>query len=173
MKKFLLPLPVTLALALPAAAAASRYNRNCGSHRDGWVLGPEDANYESEYEVLGPWHINMTQGEAIRLARRAPIQEFGYRIKSREIPCLAGTAIASSASYAWLNWPGDDGWTNVVASTSGGNLRIGRFYCTGRTGRTTNGGVAQKETCTMRYRGGKVVGSLKITDNPNYSGPAA
>jgi hypothetical protein len=55
----------------------------------------------------------------------------------------------------------------VVAGTSGGNFPIGRFYCTGQT---ADGGAAIKETCTMRYRGGKVIGSFKITGNPYYSG---
>ena len=41
------------------------------------------------------------------------------------------------------------------------------FYCTGQA---ADGGTAVKETCTMRYRGGKVMGSFKITDNPYYSG---
>lgn len=111
----LVPVVLALALALPATAAASRYNRNCGTARDGWILGPENADYESPWVVNGPFHIKMTKGlvQSTALAKLWPVQEFGYRIKPSAIPCLLAQDIASSASRAWVNWTGNSGTATV------------------------------------------------------------
>lgn len=167
MKKYPLILTTVSLLAIPATAAASPYNRTCGSPRDGWLVGTGNPShsYETPYEVHGPWQISMSASEARRLTERFPTQEFGSRITLKQTPCLVGQAIAESGSQAWAKRSGSNGWTKITASTSGGSTYIGRFYCSGHS---IEGGNAVKETCVMRYRGGKVVGKFKITRNPHY-----
>ncbi len=89
MKKYLALLPALFALALPAVAAASPYNRDCGTSADGWILGPFNYDNETPWAVSGPWHINMTRGraQAEALLGRFPIQEFGTRFRLSQIPC--------------------------------------------------------------------------------------
>jgi hypothetical protein len=164
MKRYLLAVVLPLVmLAAPASASASPYNRNCGTRQDGWVFGPEDADYEAPWIVNGPWHINITEGEAIRLTRVIPIQEFGVRDKLSGTLCFVAEGIAESASIGWVNWPGDEGWVNVVAYTSGAAAQFGRFYCTGYD---LPAPAVAKETCTRKYWGGKVVGSFTIRRIP-------
>lgn len=155
------------ALAIAPSALASPWKRNCGTSRDGFLLGMADPNqnYETPYEVSGPFHINMTRGEAIRLARRHPVEEFGYHVKPSEIPCLVATGVASSAAHAWLGWSGNDGWSNVTAPGYTTEY-IGLFYCVGNPNVAPPGVV--NETCTMKYRGGRIIGLFTISNNPNY-----
>jgi hypothetical protein len=162
-----------LAVWAPGRALASAWNRDCGTTRDGFVAGPEDSNYNFQYLVRAPWHIRMTAGEVARLARRQPVQEFGTRLQAKDMPCLLALSIAEAGSNAWANghWHGVDGnagFTNVVTHTSGGDGFVGTFYCKGNT--NVSPPAVIKLTCRMRYRGGAVVGSFTVQNNPQYSG---
>ncbi len=64
-----------------------------------------------------------------------------------------------------MSWPGDSGWVNVHLGTSGGVVYIGLFHCTGYD---LPAPERARETCAMRYRGGKIIGSFTISDNPYY-----
>jgi hypothetical protein len=162
MKKPAAALGLVGLLAMAPTASASPYNRDCGSPRDGWVVGQVDPSTNNYlYVVNGPWHINMTAGEAIRITRRFPPGEFNTRISLSETPCIVGQAIALRASQAWASWPGNSGWVNVSADTYGGTTHIGRFYCNAHPS-----DAVASEACTMRYRGGRIIGSFKIYDNP-------
>lgn len=167
MKRYLALLPALVALALPAVAAASPYNRNCGTSADGWLLGPFNYDNEAPWMVNGPWHINMTKGRAQvqALLRRFSIQEFGTRFALSGVPCAVAQGVTISASEKWVSWPGDSGWVNVHLSTSGGDVYVGLFHCTGYDLPTPE---RARETCTMRYRGGTIIGAFTISDNPYY-----
>lgn len=167
MKRYAVIGTLMLALAIPATASASSpYNRYCGTRQDGWLVGHFNSNNETPYEVHGPWHIVMTRAEAVRLQRRFPAGEFGSHITLAQTPCFVGQAIASNASMAWVNWTGDSGWANVVADSSGGETRLGRFRCSGYA---IDNGNALHEICGMRDRDGHlVVGTFDITKNPYY-----
>ncbi len=140
---------------VPASASASPWNRSCGSARDGFLLS------NNAYEVHGPWHIKMSESEAATLARREPVQEFGSRITTKQMPCLLAQSIAEAGGNSWTHWRGDDGWTNVKTYTSGGTTIVGTFHCTGYNLRGRN---VARETCTWPKHA--VVGSFTISKSP-------
>ena len=154
---------VAAALPTVASASSSSYNRNCGTPRDGWVVGPEDANNNYPWEVTGPWHINMTNGpaQARTLARRFPVQEFNTWIPVSAMPCETAQSVALSASEKWAYWPGNNGWANTYAYTQGGTVYLGLYHCTGR--RTYDGA---KESCTSTLDRGTITVSFTISPNP-------
>jgi len=149
--------------ALPLAARASTYNRWCGTSRDGFLLGPKDSNYETPYEVSGPWHIKTTALEAAKLASEQPPGEFGTHITQTDMPCILANSIATSASKSWLHWTTDSGQTNVSTNTYGGTTHIGDFNCIGQPLQPPK---VVKETCT--YHHGLIVGAFTVSDNPYY-----
>ncbi len=153
-----LALLVAAAIGLLSASAAfaSPYNRNCGKSTYGFLFGPGDA-----YEMHGPWHIKMSAKEARFLTPRFPPGEFGTHITQGQVPCIVAEAIAFSASLSWLNWPGNNGWSNVKADTYGGTTFIGTFYCAG-TPLAGNGVV--KLRCA--YHKTVIVGSFSIYNYP-------
>lgn len=166
MKRFIILAGASVMLTVPTLASASPYHRGCGTSQDGFLLGPSNSQGETPYEVNGPLYINMTHGEAIRLARRQPVEEFNYHVTPTLMPCVLAEGIAESAGQAWVKWQTtDNGWVTVYTQTEGGPARIGRFHCTGRT---PPGNVFDHETCVMHYPGGRVVGSFNIYQNPNY-----
>ena len=156
-------LPAIVLLAIAPAASASPWNRNCSG---GGVVGPEDSSYNFEYWV-DQFHVAMNPGEAIRLSRRQPTEEFGYRATPQQTVCIVGDAIGFSAAEKWLNWPGNEGWVNAYSDTSGGSSYIGLYRCIGIGG---DGRTWVREQCTTRFAGGKVTGSFRIRANPDYTG---
>ena len=167
MKRYVAVLPVLVALALPAAASASPYNRDCGTSRGGWLVGSEDSDNETPWMVNGPWHIRMTNwpAQARSLVQRFPVQEFNTKFPLADVPCAIAQGVASGASGKWANWPGNNGWVNVNVGTSGGDASIGLFHCTGYDLQAPD---VARETCTTRYRGGAVIASFTISNNPYY-----
>jgi hypothetical protein len=161
-------LSVLVCLALAPFAQASPYNRWCGTSQDGWVVGPSNANNETQWVVNGPWHIQMRNGHAQApvLLKRFPVQEFGTHIPLREVPCLLAQGIASSASEKWPYWSNGAGTVHVSVGTSGGLVRLGLYHCTSKSLEAPN--VAQV-TCSTRFRGSGIIGVFTISDNPYYS----
>lgn len=151
-------MPAVVLLAIAPLASASPWNRNCGGES---AVGPEDSSYNYEYWI-DQFHVAMNPGEAIRLSRRQPTEEFGYRATPQETVCIVADGIAFSAAAKWVNWPGNEGWVNAHSNTSGGSSYIGLYRCSGIGG--------DREQCTTRFAGGKVTGSFRIRDNPDYTG---
>ena len=55
-----------------------------------FVAGQPDANYNYPWFVVGLWQIGMSAKTARSIARRAPVEEFGYHENAVEIPCNVG-----------------------------------------------------------------------------------
>jgi hypothetical protein len=74
----------------------------------------------------------MSYQTAQSIARRTPVEEFGYHATASDEPCPVAFSVSYDAGEAWLSWPADDGSVNVpsVAGYSPGP-DLGRFYCTG------------------------------------------
>lgn len=151
--------PLAAVLALAPAASATPWNRNC---EGGGAVGSEDSSYNYEYFV-DQVHVAMNPGEAIRLARRQPTQEFGYRITPQSVVCLVGDAIALDAGNKWTNWSLNTGWVNVHTTSSGGSSYIGLYRCVGIAG---DGNNWERERCTTNFAGGKVTGTFRLRANP-------
>jgi hypothetical protein len=170
MRRFALASAVSMlaGLAFAPLAQASPYNRWCGTSRDGWVVGPSDANNETQWVVNGPWHIQMTNGhaQAPALLKRFPVQEFNTHISLREVPCLLAQGIATSASEKWPYWGNGAGLVHVSVGTSGGLVRLGLYRCTSKS---LEAPEAAEVTCSTRFRGSSITGVFTISDNPYYS----
>jgi hypothetical protein len=159
---------VLVGLAFAPLAQASPYDRWCGTSQDGWVVGPDNANNETQWIVNGPWHIQMTNGhaQAPALLKRFPVQEFDTHIPLREVPCLLAQGIATSASEKWPYWGNGAGPVHVSVGTSGGLVRLGLYHCTSKS---LEAPKAAKVTCSTRFRGSSIIGVFTISDNPYYS----
>lgn len=132
------------------------------------MVGPFDANNETQWVVNGPWHIEMTNGhvQASALLKRFPAQEFNTHIPLREVPCLLAQGIANSASEEWPYWGNGAGPVHVSVGTSGGLVRFGLYHCTSKS---LEAPKVAEVTCSTRFRGSSIVGVFTISDNPYYS----
>lgn len=155
-------------LAFAPLAQASSYDHWCGTSHDGWVVGPSDANNETQWVVNGPWHIQMANehAQALGLLKRFPVQEFNTHIPLREVPCLLAQGIATSASEKWPYWGNGAGPVHVTFGTSGGPVHLGLYHCTSKSLEAPR---VAKVTCSTRFRGGSIIGVFTISDNPYYS----
>jgi hypothetical protein len=154
---------IVILLAIAPAASASPWDRNCAG---GGAVGPEDSSYNFQY-FFDQIHVAMNPGEAIRLARQQPPEEFGYRATPQQTVCIVGAGIASSAASRWVHWSGNSGWVNAHSDTSGGSAYIGLYRCIGIAG---NDSTWVRERCTTQFAGGNVTGSFRIRVNPQYAG---
>ncbi len=156
----------------PSSPSAAPIIRDCGTSRDGWLVGPFDSNNEAPYEVTGPRHINMSRGmvQAAALLKDFPVQEFNTHFKLNAVPCAVAQAIAVSASRKGWSWPDSSpdhsGSVAVELGTSGGDAHLGTYYCTGRA---LKYGTEVAESCAQKLRGGKILGSFVVQPNPYYS----
>ncbi len=154
------------ACVLVPGASASPYIRYCGTSQDGWLVGPFDANNETPWEVLGPWHINMSKGyaQSRALLRRFAVQEFGTHVPLSAVPCAVAQAIAISASEEWPSWGDGAGSVRVRLGTSGGEAQLGLYRCSSRA--LTSPKVA-KVTCWSWVSGGDILGTFVIREDPH------
>jgi hypothetical protein len=153
------------AVALPSPSHASPYNRDCGTSRDGWVVGDFNSENETPWEVSGPWHIRMTNGprQAQALLKRFPVQEFNTHVQLGDVPCMVAQGIALSASQRWPRWPAGAGSVRVTLGTSGGDAQLGRYRCTSRNLQPPS---VAKVTCWTWLSGGNIRGTFVISQNP-------
>jgi hypothetical protein len=160
LKKSLLISLVLLAslLALAPTAGASPWNRNC---RGSAPVGTKDLTNKYEFFV-DQYHVSMNPGEAIRVARRLPVEEFGHHVTAREAVCQVGTGIALSAGNKWVNWGENTGWVNVHTASEAPGY-VGRYHCVGIAG---DGNNFERERCTAIFAGGKITGTFRIRANP-------
>lgn len=165
MKKFLQSVGVIAALAsfVPAVAAASPWNRRCGTGQDGFLLGGSD-----KWEVSGPFHIRMSYPTALSIDLRLPLQEFNTKFAVGDVPCAVAQDVAYAASKAWLHWPGNDGWAKVQWIGYSTGPYLGRVYCKGVS--QADGGAT--ETCHHKADGhaGAYTARFTISVNPYYYG---
>jgi hypothetical protein len=112
--------------------------------------------------------IGMQASTAYSIARRWPVEEFGYHVSAtRDVPCSVASSVADAGGQAWAHWSGNDGVVGVRPTGYTAGPYLGRFSCTG-----WQGGRGTHETCHHSADGhaGAITVRFLITDNPNYSG---
>lgn len=108
-------LAILAVICLSAAASADSYHRDC--QRTGGFLVGNGPHFD--WQVRGPYHIDISARTARTIPGRVPPEEFGIRASARkDVPCDVSADIAEQASLSWLHWLGDNGWSHVAGSAT-------------------------------------------------------